>query len=178
MNKSLHAVLMKACTSGGDPLSPLLKCTPHRLTVLISTGWSPSMFSKYQWLSVVPFFPHGGIQWHIFASYTLPCQVPFCQAAPLLPSVTWQQNVMGYWWEGSASTAIPPTSTADVVSQHNERGGITSGSVLTCCFTQLLEAAFFGLDFNSVEASRWIFPLFSAKQELCSLWTERSAYRL
>jgi len=24
---------------------------------------------------------------------------PFCQTAPLLPSVTWQQNVMGYYWK-------------------------------------------------------------------------------
>jgi len=36
VNKSLHAVLIKVCTSGGDPLmlSPLLKCTTHHLTVL------------------------------------------------------------------------------------------------------------------------------------------------
>ena len=49
-----------------------------------------------------------GVQWHTFSSYTLPYQMPFCQSAPLLPSVTWQQNVMGYWWEGSTSTAVPP----------------------------------------------------------------------
>ena len=41
-----------------------------------------------------------------------------------------QQNVKGYWWEGSASTAIPPTSTSDTVSQHNELGGITFGAAL------------------------------------------------
>jgi len=35
----------------------------------------------------------------------LPCQMPFCQTAPLLPFVTWQQNVMEYCQEGSASTA-------------------------------------------------------------------------
>jgi len=33
----------------------------------------------------------------------------------LLPSVIQQQHVMEYWWEGSTSTAIPPTSTSDVV---------------------------------------------------------------
>ena len=38
--------------------------------------------------------------------------MPFHHTAPLLPSVTWQQHVMEYWWEGSASTAIPPTSDA------------------------------------------------------------------
>jgi len=30
---------------------------------------------------------------------------------------------MGYWWEGSTSTAIPPTFTSDVVGQHNKIGG-------------------------------------------------------
>jgi len=48
----------------------------------------------------------------------------FCQTAPILPSVTQQQNVMEKWWEGSASTAIPSTSASDVVSHHNKIGGI------------------------------------------------------
>ena len=39
------------------------------------------------------FFPHEGIQWHIFSSSALPRQIPFYQIVPLLPSVTWQQNV-------------------------------------------------------------------------------------
>jgi len=40
---------------------------------------------------------------HIFASnkqqpsYMLPRQMPFCQTAPVLPSVTQQQHVMEYW---------------------------------------------------------------------------------
>ena len=42
----------------------------------------------------------------------------------LLPSVTQQQHVMEYWWEGSASTAIPPTSASDAVGQHNKIEGI------------------------------------------------------
>jgi len=39
MNKSLHAVHIKICTSGGDPLSlsPLLKRTTDHFTVLTST---------------------------------------------------------------------------------------------------------------------------------------------
>jgi len=53
-----------------------------------------------------------------------PCQMPLCQTAPLLPSVTQQQNVMGYWWEGSTSTTIPPTSTSGTVGQHNKIWGI------------------------------------------------------
>ena len=62
----------------------------------------------------------------------LPCQTPFCQTAPLLPSVTWQQNVTGYWWKGSTSTAIPPTSTSDIVSQRNKTRGITLGAFVVC----------------------------------------------
>jgi len=46
----------------------------------------------------------------------------FCQAAALLLSVTPQQNVTGYWWEGSAS-ALPPTSASDVTCQNNKIGG-------------------------------------------------------
>jgi len=41
MNKSLHAVLIKICTSRGDPLSPQLKHNTQHLTVLTSTVWSP-----------------------------------------------------------------------------------------------------------------------------------------
>ena len=70
--------------------------------------------NKYWW---VPFFSHERIQWHTTTSYTLPHQMPFCQTAPLLTSVTQQQNVMEYWWEGSTSTAVPPTSTSDIAGQ-------------------------------------------------------------
>jgi len=71
-------------------------------------------------------FPRGGTRFHSFASYALPCQTPFSQTAPLLPSVTWQQHVTGYWWEGSTSTAIPPTSTSDVMSQHHKKEALIS----------------------------------------------------
>jgi len=40
----------------------------------------------------------------------------------------WQQHVMGYWWEGSTSTVISPTSTSDIVGQNNKMGGITFGA--------------------------------------------------
>ena len=93
--------------------------------------------NECQW---VPFFLHRGIQWHTFSLSSLPCQTPFCQNAPLLPSVTWQQNVMEYIWEGSTSTAIPPTSSSDVTSQHNEIGGITFGAA----FVLLILVSFAG----------------------------------
>ena len=120
INKSLHEALITICTSAGDPLLllPLLKCTT--CPSLGHIHWLVSIkFSKRQW---VPFFPYAGTQWHTFASYTYPCQTLLCQTAPLLPSVTRQQHVMGYWWEGSISTAIPPTSTSDDVGQHHKTG--------------------------------------------------------
>ena len=80
--------------------------------------------NECQWMQ---FILHGEIQWCPFSSYTLPCQTPFCQTFPLLPSVAQQQNVMKYWWEDSIPTAIPPTSASDFVSQHNEIGGIAFG---------------------------------------------------
>ena len=39
------------------------------------------------------------------------------QTAPLLLSVTWQPNVMEYWWEGSASAAMLPTSASAIMSR-------------------------------------------------------------
>jgi len=37
---------------------------------------------------------------------------------------------MGYWWEGSTSTAIPPTSISGALGQHNKIGGITFRTAL------------------------------------------------
>ena len=42
-----------------------------------------------------------------------------------------QQNEAEYCWEGSTPTAIPPTSTSDVVGQHHEIGGVTFGGAVT-----------------------------------------------
>ena len=41
MNKSLHTMLLKACTSRHHPLSLLLKRTTHLCTVFTFTVWSP-----------------------------------------------------------------------------------------------------------------------------------------
>jgi hypothetical protein len=78
----------------------------------------------------VQFFLHGEIQLQTFASYTLPCQMPFCQIASLLSSVTRQQNLREYWQKGSTSTATSPTSASDAVGQHNKIGGINFGVTL------------------------------------------------
>jgi len=113
-------MLLNFCTSGGDPLilSPLLKCSTHTSHPLFGVQQVSVNVNGCQ------FFPYGGIQFHTFPSYTLPCQMSFCQTAPLLPSVTWQQHVTEYWWEVSTSTAIPPTSASDVMDQRNKIGGI------------------------------------------------------
>ena len=60
----------------------------------------------------------------------LPCQTPFCQTAPLLPSVTQRQNIMEYCQEGLTSIAISPTSSSGVVDWHNKRGGNTFRAAL------------------------------------------------
>jgi len=82
--------------------------------------------NECQWVQL---FLHGGTQFHTFASYALSCQMSFCQNAPLLPSVNQQQNVMEYWWEGSSSTVITPTSSSDIVCNYNKTGNITLGAV-------------------------------------------------
>ena len=56
--------------------------------------------------------------------------MPLCQTVPLLPSVTRQQHVMEYWWEGSTSAAVPPTSASNVVGQPINTEGITFGAAL------------------------------------------------
>ena len=40
---------------------------------------------------------------------SLPGQMLFCQAVPLLPSVALQQNIMGYWWEVQPLLHVRPT---------------------------------------------------------------------
>jgi len=82
------------------------------------------------------FFLHGGMQFHAFSTYALLCQMPFYCTSPLLPSVTQQQNVMGYWWKSSASTAIPPTPASDIAGQHSKMGGISFGAALKVMATE------------------------------------------
>jgi len=126
MNKNLHAALVKVCTvswmwlvfhvvaTTAETHHPPPHCAPL----------SPQMFSKHQCMSVGAIFLHEGIQWHTIFSNALPCHTPLYQTTSLLPSVTWQQNVTGYWREGSSSTFIPLTSASDAVRQHNKREGI------------------------------------------------------
>ena len=106
-------------------LSPLLKCTTHcaHIHYLVSINVEQAQMN----VNGYNFFMHGYIKLHPFASYTLPCQTPFCQTAPLLLSVAWCRHWMGYWWEGSTSTATSPASSSGVVGQHNKIGSILLG---------------------------------------------------
>ena len=106
-NKSLYATLRKILMAVQKVV-----CLSHRYHQCWNTPPTTSLcshplvglhkhsasVSECQW---VPFLLCGGLQFHTFASSTLLCQTPFCQTAPLLPSVTQQQHVMEYWWEGS-----------------------------------------------------------------------------
>lgn len=117
---------------------------------------------EHQW---VPFLLHGGIQFHLSASHALPRQTPFGQIAPLLQSVTQQQNVTEYWWEGSTSTAIPATSVSDITDQHNEIGGIAFRASLMyrsiyiiSLLLLLLFLSFFSVLVNSFNLNPWVLP--------------------
>ena len=133
MNKSLHAALVKSSLAIQNMAGPSCCCchcwnAPPTISLCLHPLFGLHKYSVT--VNECQFFSHGVIKWHIFASYTLPCQTPLCQSAFLLPSVARQQDVMEYWWEGSISTARPLTSTSDTVGQYNKIRGITFGAVL------------------------------------------------
>lgn len=97
VNKNLHAMLIHIYTVRGNPLLLLLKCITQHLTMLTSTGWSPSVLASSDESWWVPLFPHGWIQWQTFAVYTFSCQTPFSQTALLLPSVRQKKKSNGIW---------------------------------------------------------------------------------
>ena len=115
---ALHAALKNICTSRGDHYRHGLNAPP--MPPCANIHWL--VFINFQQASMNVtrnvYFPHGGGL--TFILYPLPHQTPLCQTAPVLPSVTQQQNVTGHWWEGSAPTATPPTATSDVVGQHHK----------------------------------------------------------
>ena len=102
-----------------SPLA-LLKRTTHHLTVLhplFGLYKQSASIGECQW---VHFFPHGGIRFHPFASYELPCQIRSVR----LPLCCHLSHSNKYWWEVSTSTAIPPTCTCGVKGQRSKTGGI------------------------------------------------------
>ena len=132
MSKSLHVTLENICMAVRNVAGLSHHCLHCWNVPPTASLCSHSLFGfqqcsaninecQSQWM---PFFPRGGNQWHTFTSSTLSCQTPFCQIALLLPSVTWQQNVLEYWWESSTSNVISPASVSDVMGKHNKIGGI------------------------------------------------------
>ena len=122
MNKSLHASLVKVCTSSNFSLLSLLKCTAtaslcshplsglHQCSVSLNVnGCHILCMEEFSYSRLLHLY------FHVRCHFVI---------VPLLLFDAWQQNVMGYWWECSTSTAIPPTSTSDVVGLHHEIGGI------------------------------------------------------
>ena len=61
---------------------------------------------------------------------TLLCFSPHSVRLPLCCHLSHGNNVMGYWWEGSASATIPPSSASDVLGPHNKTGGVSFGAGL------------------------------------------------
>ena len=63
------------------------------------------------------------------------CFIQSSMSDSILPDcssvVTQPQNLMEYWKEVTNSTAIPPTSTSDIMGHHNKIEGITFSSTLT-----------------------------------------------
>ena len=140
MNKSLHTALVATCMAVQN--MAYLSChhcycwNTSPTTSLCSHPW----FGLHKCLQVslnvsgYHFFLSGGIQLHTFSSSAVPCQT-----APLLSSVAYKQ--IKYWWEGSTFTSIPATFASNIVGQHNKKGGITFGKVLTY-YSSLLYLAF------------------------------------
>ena len=88
MNKSLHVCLERGLPF--TPPSPQLKCTttaPPWQHPLVGLNKHSASISECQW---VPFFLHGGIRFHPFAPYTLPCQTPLsdCPSAACCHTAT------------------------------------------------------------------------------------------
>jgi len=121
MNKSLHVALVKICTSRCDHSCHCWNAPPTPHCVHIHRLVSISVH-KCRWMSAGAICSARKISMTHIVPRALPWQTPVRQSAPLLPSVTWQQHVTGYWWQASASTAISPTSDSDSVGQDNKIG--------------------------------------------------------
>ena len=118
MNKSLHAVTLKFCIRGADPLF----YSTHCLTVFTSTVFVSISIQQVLNVNGCHFFHIEEFNFSMLRTY-FHVNMPFCQTAPLLPSVAWQKNAMEYLWECSASTAIP-SSASVIVGHHNKIGDI------------------------------------------------------
>ena len=135
MSKSLHATLIKICTNGGDRL--LHSCydsivakkhhpPPHCTHIHCLDSTDVQQVSMN--VSGCHFFRMEACGrgmcrvTHLHMCCHVRChsvRLPFCHMSP----VTWQQNVLEYWWEYSTSAALP-TSTSETVGQYDKIGSI------------------------------------------------------
>lgn len=97
------------------------------------------MFRKYWWMSMSAVFCTRRNWIPLFFSCVFPCLLLFCQTAPQLPSIIWQQNVVGYLWKGLVSTITPPKSAADVVGQSDKTGSVTFRAAIKSALKHLLK---------------------------------------
>ena len=133
MTKHLHAMLGKICPKGGDPLfhSCCDSVIAREMLPMESNfhcAHTLCLLSKnipmHQWMSMGAILSSWRNSVPPLCSIFTPMSDAILSYCPLLPSVTQQQHAMEYWWEGSTSTAIPPTSASDTVDWHDEIGGI------------------------------------------------------
>ena len=131
INNSLFVVLITLFQQSWSTISAAITEMHHPPPHCVQTHCLVSRNIQQELrMSIGVVFLHGGIWWHTFASHTLPYQAPFCQTVLLLPSVTWQQHMTEYWWEGAKPTAIPQTSSSNFMDQHKKIQGITSKATL------------------------------------------------
>jgi len=123
INKRLHAVLVKICTSGGDPLLllPLLKCTTYHVTVLTSTVCSQQIFSKCHWILIGAIFS----AWR--NSVTHLCFICTSMSDRSQRKISKCNGIM---LESFKLYCIPPTSSSDIMGLHDKIEGINFGPAL------------------------------------------------
>jgi len=121
ISRSLHATLIKICTSRHDPwfhryYDSIVNAVHYPVFQCAHIHYSASINVQQALLNIT-----GCNLFHIeefddtFTSYTPLYQTPLHQTVPLLPFITWQQHVREYQQEGLTST--PTNSTAHVVGQ-------------------------------------------------------------
>ena len=130
MSKSLHVILGKICTSGGDPLNVSIAEKHHALPFCAHIHCLVSTFSKHQWMSMGTIFSawRNSIAYFCFICISMSDAVlSDCSSASIGHRAT---KCNKYWQKGSTSTVKPLTSAPDVMGQHNKTGGVTFRAAL------------------------------------------------
>ena len=79
--------------------------------------------NECQWLNVNIFCTEGVIT-HLCFIFISMSDTTLSES----PSAAICHTATEYWWKGTTSTAISPTSASDIMGQHNKIGGITFGA--------------------------------------------------